>query len=93
MSKKYIEWKYTFSEKDFLILVDTSTTSLNVIISEKKGKNLAKDLKAAFYRECSPLTREGVDKLLYDAVNLVVSKREGEKRQHWTKQFSFFNKS
>ncbi len=70
--------------ENFLISVNVSTTSLNksVLISEKMGKKIAKKLNTAFYRQCSPLTGEGVHQLLHDAVDLVVSKGKGKQQKN-----------
>ena len=51
------------------------------IISEDMGRKLSKDLKAAFYHECSALTREGVETLFHDAIDLVVSKKKNGKKK------------
>ena len=63
--------------------MNASITSPNKsdIISKKMGKTLAKDSKAACYLECSPLTGDGVDQVIHDAVDIVVSKRKGKRRQ------------
>ena len=50
------------------------------IISVDMGRKLSKELKAAFYHECSSLTREGVDCLFHDAIDLVVSKKKGKRK-------------
>ena len=52
------------------------------IISEDMGRKLSKELKAAFYHECSSLTREGVDRLFHDAIDLVVSKKQRKRKVH-----------
>ena len=50
------------------------------IISEDMGKKLTEDLKAAFYHECSSLTREGLDQLFHDAIDLVVTRRKRKRK-------------
>merc|ERR1712003_23096 len=42
------------------------------VISSELGHKLSKDLKAVFYHECSAMTREGVNELFHDAVEVVV---------------------
>ena len=78
--KHYLWWILLFT---FKILVNPPTVSpyKSNIISEDMGRKLSKDLKAAFYHECSALTREGVDRLFHDAIDLVVSKKKGKKKK------------
>ena len=42
------------------------------VISSELGHKLSKDLKAVFYHECSAMTREGVNELFHDAIEVVV---------------------
>ena len=63
------------------ILVNASNPDKPDIISKKMGKTLAKDLKAACYLECSPLAGDGVDQVIHDAVDIVVSKKKSKREQ------------
>lgn len=78
---KIFRWILSFTSK---ILVNPPTVSPYKanIISEDMGRKLSKELKAAFYHECSSLTREGVDRLFHDAIDLVVSKKRGKRKVH-----------
>ena len=77
------EYYDEFFQFTLRILVNPPTVSpyKSNIISEDMGRKLSKDLKAAFYHECSALTREGVDRLFHDAIDLVVSKKKGKKNK------------
>ena len=74
-------WIISFTSK---ILVNPPTVSpyKSNIISEDMGRKLSKELKAAFYHECSSLTREGVERLFHDAIDLVVSKKQRKRKVH-----------
>ena len=63
------------------ILVNASKPDKSDIISKKMGKTLAKDLKAACYLECSPLAGDGVDQVIHNAVDIVVSKKKSKREQ------------
>ena len=55
------------------------------VISTELGHKLAKDLKAEFYHECSALTREGVNELFHDAIEVVVDNQSNEGHDNFWK--------